>query len=217
MRLRERLLRDANKEPEDPLDLMAIGQHAHLDAQDERENPLYEWLKSADLDERDGVTARAIAKEARDLGVDVEAVMSSQHQPNDEHIYDPLTRHSIPTTNKGASTSQASVTRVSSRSIEDDVDGGDGGGEDGGGGANYEIAKDDIDNANDSDMHRTHVGGRSQSQSQRLLNPFTGEKGYTHATQDEDHGAHPRQPKYCRRTRGWRVDIGRDHLKMMYS
>ncbi|KAL5984749.1 hypothetical protein ACLOJK_041371 [Asimina triloba] len=57
-----------------------------------------------------------LLKKPRDLGVDVEAVMSSQHQPNDEHIYDPSA--------KGASSSQVPVTRVSSSSTEDDADGG---------------------------------------------------------------------------------------------
>ncbi|KAL5999178.1 hypothetical protein ACLOJK_040628 [Asimina triloba] len=81
-RLRERLLRADDNELEDPLDLMSIGQYANLEAaqaqvgDNDHEDPLYEWLRTYDLDEKDGGSSHEVVKEAQNLMIDVEEYKS---------------------------------------------------------------------------------------------------------------------------------------------
>ena len=76
MKLRERQLRvdqDMVENP-DPLDLLSIGTMAQIG--DDAEDPLYEWVKSADLDDADGGPASQVAEGAASLGNDVNEVVS---------------------------------------------------------------------------------------------------------------------------------------------
>lgn len=159
---------------------------------DDAEDPLYEWVKSADLDDADGGPAPQVAEGAASLGIDVDEVVSQQRADTDS--FDPLmrssTRHddgeeasSRPPRHHQVVVSDDDETQPpldTGRGDDDDDDSGDGG-----------------DRGTDTDVGGTSGGGGGSGggymtgQSQRSVGQFTEEQYFDHATQDEDHGSRP--------------------------
>ncbi|XP_058086672.1 uncharacterized protein LOC131233864 [Magnolia sinica] len=201
MKLRERQLRvDRDmEENQDPLDLLSIGNMAQIG--DDDEDPLYEWVKSADLDDAEGGPALQVAEGAAALGIDVDQVVSEQNADTDS--FDPLVRSSARSNEGEEASSRPPPHHQVVVSDDDDetqppLNTGPGDDDD----------SDDDDHDDDDGDERgdggtdTSIGGTSggrggsgggytTAQSQRSVGQFTEEQSFDHATQDMDHGSRP--------------------------
>ncbi|XP_058102254.1 serine/threonine-protein kinase 1-like [Magnolia sinica] len=194
MKLRERQLRvDRDmEENQDPLDLLSIGNMAQIS--DDDEDPLYEWVKSADLDDAEGGPAPQVAEGAAALGIDVDQVVEEQKADTDS--FDPLVRSSARSNQGEEASSRPPPHHQVVVSDDDDetqppLDTGPGDDDD----------DDDGDEGGDRGTD-TSIGGTSRggggsgggyttAQSQRSVGQFTEEQSFDHATQDGDHGSRP--------------------------
>lgn len=186
MKLRERLLRSEGrrKEQEDPLDLMTVGQHSFFS---EEEDPIYQWVRSDDLDTSEGRPESHVAAEAASQGIDVDAHVEQQRSPDE--AFDPLTRSPVGSPRQSLSRGTRGGETLSDTETETDAAGGS---NDGNESDDNDKGDGDSSSSSDDDDDGDEDGGdEGESQPQRRLSPFTGEGDFDHATQDPDHGSRP--------------------------
>ncbi|XP_058110285.1 uncharacterized protein LOC131253334 [Magnolia sinica] len=145
MKLRERLLRmeGRRKVREDSLDLMTVGQHAY--AEDAVDDPVYQWVRSDDLDTSDGRLEPHVAAEAETQGIDVDAHVEQQRSP--DKAFNPLTMSSKGSPWQSLSRGTSGGETLSNTETKSKSDAGNESGDDDGG----DKGDDDFDDSKDAD------------------------------------------------------------------
>ena len=134
------------------------------------DNQLFQWVRPAHLDDEDGNPDPQIAAHVREVGVDVQRVLSEEVH---SESFSQDTRNSF----QQEVVSRPSLDSASMEQSSRPSGAGTSSGYDGSRG----------DGTNDGDDDGGDIG--QQHGSQHPLSPFTCEDDFTHCTQDEDHGS----------------------------
>ena len=151
-----------------------------MDDNNEEGNQIYQWIKPVHLYDMEGNPDPKISLQAKEEGINVQKVITEEVGSSITNFFRKLMRESTRTPR----TSGLSKDTYSEFQTIDSDSGSSG----------------DINRYSDGEIRS---GYERESPIQEKLSPFTGEKYYTHATQDEDHGI---------RNVGPRIDtVGKDY------